>query len=85
MTELEQLIADQARDARLGDRVHSLSIDAWPSGLDALLAPRRLVAAPRYPHGTMSSYTHGRCRCRVCRDASAAYARERRLRKAGLA
>lgn len=30
-----------------------------------------------YPHGTLSRYQAGRCRCRKCRDAKNAYARHR--------
>lgn len=30
-----------------------------------------------YPHGTLSRYQIGRCRCRLCKDAKNAYARHR--------
>ena len=32
----------------------------------------------QYRHGTLSAYQHGKCRCRHCKDAVAAYRAERR-------
>jgi integrase len=34
----------------------------------------------QYSHGTLSAYQAGRCRCRYCRDAVAAYRADRRAR-----
>ena len=33
-----------------------------------------------YEHGTLASYTHGACRCEVCRQANTVYHRELRQR-----
>ena len=79
-TELEQLIAEQAKDMRSGDRVYSLSYDAWESGADLVYRySRKLATDPR--HGTLNCYTNLRCRCTKCRAASAQAKREQRRRK----
>ena len=78
MTELERLIADQEHDARFGDRVFSLSHDAWPSGPD-LPQARLRVTDPR--HGTLYGAKVLKCKCARCRAASAAYQREYNRRR----
>ena len=80
MSELERLIAEQERDMRSGDRVYSVSLDAFPSGVDLFhRKSRKLVTDPR--HGTNSCYTHLRCRCEKCRAAAAEQKRLERARK----
>ncbi len=72
--ELEQLIADQARDAAT-DRVWSLSLDSFPSCPDT---PKPRLRAHDDRHGTLACYTHLRCRCDKCRATIAAHARQQR-------
>lgn len=79
-SELDLLIAEQEHDARTGDRVHSLSLDAFPSGADiTLIRPRVLANDPR--HGTINCYTNLRCRCAKCRAAQAEAKRDWRRRR----
>ncbi len=75
MTELEQLIADQHRDLRWGDRVYGFSLDRLPHGADTP-APRARAHDDR--HGTIYCYTGLRCRCEKCRRAIREHARNQR-------
>ena len=80
MSELEELIAEQERDAK-SFRVFSVSHDAWPSGPDLVYRySRKLATDPR--HGTNSCYTGLGCRCDKCRAAAAEQKRSERRRKA---
>jgi len=79
MSELARLIAEQERDDRTGHRINTstISLDSFPSGVDA---PKPRGFATDIRHGTLYCYVRLRCRCAKCRTASAAYARERRLK-----
>ena len=71
MTELETLIAEQAKDDTY--RVHSISVDAWHSGVDT---PRPRLRAHDSRHGTLYCAKVLHCKCKKCREASAKYQRE---------
>lgn len=77
--EIDRLVDDQARDAR-SFRVHSLSVDAFPSGADVVYQPRRLTAHDDR-HGTLSMSKRYGCTCAKCRAASAAYQRDYNRRR----
>lgn len=47
--------------------------------------PYRPARSSQPEHGTLTMYTHRRCRCEQCRAAMTAYAREYRARKRGVA
>ena len=53
-------------------------------GVPALKAPAKAAGGSgrrrEYEHGTLASYTHGACRCEVCRQANTVYHRELRQR-----
>lgn len=73
MTELDTLIAEQARDMA-SNRVSSWhSVEAMGERLYA--KPRARASDPR--HGTENLYQR-RCRCERCRAAHAEYRRDRR-------
>lgn len=78
VSELDLLVADQARDMAHGDRVWSLSVDRMGL-IENLPRRRQVVTDPR--HGRLSCYTHLRCRCSKCRAVHARYERDRRKRK----
>jgi len=78
VSELARLIAEQQADMRRGDRVWSVSLDAFPSGPD-IPRPRLLVTDDR--HGTLNGYIHLRCRCDKCKAANAASSRKYARRK----
>ena len=72
MSELARLIEEQAKDAATF-RVHSISLDAFPSGVDA---PGAKQLANDGRHGSLYYYVRLRCRCVKCRAGNAAYKRE---------
>lgn len=84
MSELDRLIAEQARDAR-SFRVFGVSVDA------AYLEkrPERLLVTDPC-HGTVDGYSNHKCRCQKCRLAWRLYQREwkrrwrQRMRRQGL-
>lgn len=78
MSELEQLIAEQARDDAC-DRVWSLSVEGMHLLDDA--RPRRLTVSDGRC-GTLTAYKGLRCRCVRCRAANAAYQRGWKARRA---
>jgi len=69
---LDKLIAEQAKDDTY--HVHSLSLDAFPSGADVVQVRRKLKLAAT-PHGTLTGAKVFKCKCEKCRAASAAYQR----------
>lgn len=89
-TQIAAKIAHHVEEKRLGDE------DLLFAVRDPLsLRTPRLRAVPdvatlgltepngkgrRYPHGTLTAYGEGRCRCRHCKDACAIYRAERRAR-----
>ena len=73
--ELEQLIAEQADDMERGDRVWSVSLDAFPSVDVAEHRPRLRASDER--HGTLFGYVRLRCRCSRCCQASREYEQRR--------
>lgn len=73
MTELETLIAEQARDMAARG-CGSISLDRLDDGV--YIRPRGRATDDR--HGTENLYQHGPCRCSRCRTAHAAYRQERR-------
>ena len=72
MTELELLIAEQAKDMKNGHRVWSKSVDEFPSGADVIHTPRRRRKLAHDPgHGTkLHYYTVLGCRCEKCKALS---------------
>ena len=80
MSELELLIAEQAKDDHYRiDLNGTISLDAIPSGADM---PRGRQTVSDERHGSLYCYVKLRCRCAKCRNASAEYARTRRRRLA---
>jgi hypothetical protein len=84
VNELEQLVAEQARDMKRRHFVQTdsgtIHYDAFPSGADLFhLRSKKLVNDPR--HGTLNCYTHLKCRCSKCRAAMAQAKREQRRKK----
>lgn len=78
MSELAALIAEQEKDDTYC--VYSISVDAWPSGADAVHHARKLKLAT-IPHGTLTGAKVFKCKCDDCRAASAKYQREYNRRK----
>ena len=75
---LDMLIDEQRKDDTT--RVWSVSLDAYPSGVDLFQRrSRQLVTDPR--HGTLNCYIHLGCRCEKCRKAQADAKREWRRRQ----
>lgn len=79
VSELDRLIAEQARDARSFRvfRSGDVSLDAIGDG-----APARLTVLVSDPvHGTPNGYGNHRCRCDRCREAWRDYQRDWQRRR----
>lgn len=81
MTELAQLIAEQAQDALNGHRAR----DVFDAQAFALLPGEVMPTFSRrgplraIPHGTLYAYKRLECRCAECRSANATWQRAYRL------